>query len=456
MGFNSLDSNNYKEYEEKNEKKLKIAKAISTITNPPIICIPLFLIISLSLTTSGMPFSSDFKFDLYQFALVEGISLIFTSVLPLTIILYWAKKLNTDKDISNREDRFTPLIVGALSYFIGFAVSLILKVNPFLTVLLLCYSINTFIVTLITTKWKISIHTTGLSGPVTALIILLGSIGALFGLMYPVLIWSRVILKKHTMAQAIVGGVQGFFLTALELYLFYYLFKIPTSNLQPLNNVIWTIFALIGTPIVLGILSYLNDNGLKDEYGRRIFHFLGFAAFGFFTLFAPKDALITLCLAGPIAILITCYGNYNFSWFRAIKIEKENPNERLYILLSLISSILWLISSMIFLDKITIAIASFVIATTYGIAEPIGEKIGKHELKLKHHKYLKRNKINKTIESPISIFAFSIIILIICSKNIILSIFISAIITLIELISPKYFNNLLIPLITAILLKIFL
>ena len=83
----------------------------------------------------------------------------------------------------------------------------------------MCYAVNTGVVLLITTKWKISVHTTGLSGPVGALILLLGSFGAIFGIIYPVLIWSRVLLKKHTLAQAIAGGVQGFFLTVIEMYL---------------------------------------------------------------------------------------------------------------------------------------------------------------------------------------------------------------------------------------------
>ncbi|MBE6502588.1 MAG: PAP2 family protein, partial [Methanobrevibacter thaueri] len=193
--------------------RLKIAKKISTFTNPPIICIPLFLIICVTLS-----FTAD-GFDFGKFIVLEVVSLIFASILPMAIILFWAKRLNTDSDISNRSDRYMPLIVGIVSYFIGFLVCYIFRLDNFLTCLLLCYSINTGVVLLFTTKWKISVHTTGLSGPVGALILLLGPFGAIFGLIYPVLIWSRVLLKKHTLSQAICGGVQGFFLTVIEMYL---------------------------------------------------------------------------------------------------------------------------------------------------------------------------------------------------------------------------------------------
>ena len=127
--------------------KLRIAKAISTFTNPPIICIPLFLIICLILSFE------DGAFNLSKFIVLELISLIFASILPMAIIVYWAKKLDTDSDISNREDRYTPLVVGIVSYFIGFLVSLFAGADHFLTALLLCYCVNTGVVLLITFKF---------------------------------------------------------------------------------------------------------------------------------------------------------------------------------------------------------------------------------------------------------------------------------------------------------------
>ena len=86
--------------------KQKVAKAISAVTNPPIICIPLFLIICAVLSFENG------TFNISKFAVLELISLIFTSALPLAIILLWAKRIGTDRDISNRSDRYMPLIIG--------------------------------------------------------------------------------------------------------------------------------------------------------------------------------------------------------------------------------------------------------------------------------------------------------------------------------------------------------
>lgn len=283
--------------------KLKIAKTISTFTNPPIICIPLFLIICLTLSIN----------NLWEFPLLELISLVFASVLPMAIILFWAKKSGDDNDISTRQNRYIPMIIGTVSYFIGFIISLYLKVNPFLTYLLLCYAVNTFIMMLITTQWKISIHTTGLSGPVCALIILLGPIGALFGLIYPVLIWSRVTLKKHTMAQAIAGGFVGFFLTAIEMFLYIALFNLNVGNIYPFPYVCGFIIAIVFTPVVLGVFTYLNQRN------SLIFYLVEIIGLCFFMAVCPIDIIVIYILTTIVSIYISYYAGARFEWYNIIK-----------------------------------------------------------------------------------------------------------------------------------------
>lgn len=282
---------------------MNTAKLISTITNPPIICIPLFLIISVILAGG----------DINKFLVLEAISIVFATVLPMAIILGWAKIIGTDNDISNRTDRFIPMIVGVVSYFIGCLVSLLVNADIFMTILLLCYSINTFIMMLITTKWKISIHSTGLSGPVGALIILVGFGGAIIGLLYPVVIWSRVTLKKHTMAQAIAGGALGFFLTVLEMFLIFDVFNINIAYIQSLTNVIWLILSIILTPITLGVLSYIEIDSKKI-----VFYFTQAVLLISFLILAPLEAVIILILIMAICIVIGCRADDDYPWKRII------------------------------------------------------------------------------------------------------------------------------------------
>lgn len=293
--------------------KDKMAKTISTITNPPIICIPLFLIICYTLSFNGG------EFDFNKFIVLELISVIFTSILPLAIILFWAKKLGTDNDISNRSDRYMPLIVGIISYFIGFLISYALGLDNFLTCLLLCYSINTGVVLIFTTKWKISVHTTALSGPVAALILLLGPFGAILGIIYPVLIWSRVLLKKHTLSQAISGGVQGFFLTVLEMYLFMNILNLPVANLIGLGDSILYILAIIATPIILGLLSYI-----KTDNPFRIFIISEIVLLVLFFILTPANVFIIFFLITLTSVLISLYAGDDFIWYKILFNQSYN------------------------------------------------------------------------------------------------------------------------------------
>ena len=287
--------------------KLKIAKSISTITNPPIITIPLFLIICAILSFENG------SYDFSKFIVLELISVAFSSLLPLAIILFWAKKLNTDRDISNRSDRYMPLIVGIVSYFIGFLICLFLNLDNFLTLLLLCYSVNTGVVLLFTTQWKISVHTTGLSGPVAALILLLGPIGSLLGILYPMVIWSRVLLKKHTLSQAICGGVQGFFLTVLEMYLFMGLLNKPIYGMISLEMSILYILAIIMTPVLLGILSYV-----KVSHSKRVFYIAEIVLLLGFWALTPIEVTAIFVLISAASILISSLAGDEFIWNRVI------------------------------------------------------------------------------------------------------------------------------------------
>ena len=288
-------------------EKRKIAETISTITQPPIITIPLFLIICMVLSFENGTFS------LSKFLTLELISLVFTSLLPMAIILLWAKRINTDRDISNREDRFVPLVIGIVSYFIGVLVSLILNADNFLTLLLLCYAVNTGVVLLITFKWKISVHTTGISGPIAALILLLGPIGAVFGVIYPIVIWSRVLLKKHTLAQAICGGVQGFILTVVEMYLYMIVFAMPIYGMVSLEMSILYILAIIITPVILGLLSYSDI-----EHTKMVFIISEIVLFVVFLMFMPLSVFIIFVLITLTSVLIIFYAGSEFVWFRVL------------------------------------------------------------------------------------------------------------------------------------------
>jgi membrane-associated phospholipid phosphatase len=188
----------------KSEKKF--ANFISSITHPPLVSIPTFAIINI------------FVLGLMHSLTITGICWIFGAFLPILTSLILIEKMHTDIDITDRTKRTLPLFYAVCSYLIGFFILYVLSAPPLTTALMFIYFSNTLIILFINLSWKISIHAMGVAGPTVALIYLLGFPGLIFGLIIPLVMWSRVKLKKHTTSQVLAGGMLGIILTAVQLY----------------------------------------------------------------------------------------------------------------------------------------------------------------------------------------------------------------------------------------------
>jgi membrane-associated phospholipid phosphatase len=192
--------------QQESTSKKRIARLISNITQPPVVSIPTFAIINYVL----LGFNNSM--------VITIICWIFGAFLPITTSLILIRKMHTDIDITDRTKRTLPLFFAVCSYLIGFLVLLSMGAPALTTTLMLIYSTNTLIILFINLSWKISIHTMGVAGPTVALTYLFGISGLLFGLIIPLVMWSRVRLKKHTISQVLAGGIAGIILTYVQLY----------------------------------------------------------------------------------------------------------------------------------------------------------------------------------------------------------------------------------------------
>jgi len=183
----------------------RFAKIVSTITHPPIISIPTFVILNYFLAASD------------KLLVSTSICLIFGAFLPILTSLILIKKMDTDLDITDRTKRTLPLLLAICSYFIGSLVLYLINAPSIITALMLIYGVNTLIILLINFYWKISIHAMGIAGPTAAFAFTFGVPGLLLGIIIPFVMWSRVKLNKHTVSQVIAGTVLGLFLTWAQL-----------------------------------------------------------------------------------------------------------------------------------------------------------------------------------------------------------------------------------------------
>ncbi len=183
----------------------KLASFVSAALNAPLIAILTFI----PLIYSQNPHNS---------LLFVVITTIFGAILPLASTYYLLRK-GTIKDIyaTDRTTRTMPFLWAMSSYILG-ALALVLTQAPFVvTAMMACYAGNVLVMLLITLKWKISIHTVGVSGPITGLVFELGIRMLPFFLLLLPVSWARLELKAHNKAQIAAGAVISSFLTWFQM-----------------------------------------------------------------------------------------------------------------------------------------------------------------------------------------------------------------------------------------------
>jgi hypothetical protein len=126
-------------------------------------------------------------------------------------------RIISDFYATERNERFIPFLTTIFSYLIGTITLIIVQAPAPITALMACYIINGIVLATITIKWKISIHASGITSPVTALVYLLGTrLLPLFLLVVPV-IWARLELNAHSKWQLTMGALISTALTWVQM-----------------------------------------------------------------------------------------------------------------------------------------------------------------------------------------------------------------------------------------------
>ncbi|MCL4538637.1 MAG: PAP2 family protein [Bacteroidetes bacterium] len=155
-------------------------------------------------------------------AVIVVVSVLFGAVLPfLYLLLLLHRQRVTRLDVPVREQRTIPYLVTVVIYFAGSVLLYVLGASVIVSALMLCYATNTLVISAINTRWKISAHAMGASGPLTALAVTFGWLVLPFFLIVPIVAWARVELKAHTRAQVVAGAFLGIILTAVQVQALY-------------------------------------------------------------------------------------------------------------------------------------------------------------------------------------------------------------------------------------------
>lgn len=139
---------------------------------------------------------------------------LFILMLGLAIVYGVKKKTFNNFDVSNRTQRpLLFLIIGifALVYLLG----LFLFHAPFILVaVIIAIIFGVIVMSIINTKIKASLHVATVSSLLTVLAMIYGGYYFLLLLIIPLVAWSRVIVKRHTILETVIGGAAGCLLSS--------------------------------------------------------------------------------------------------------------------------------------------------------------------------------------------------------------------------------------------------
>jgi len=190
----------------------KVADGISKVLSPVVIAM-----IATIIFVIGSPIETGTLGPVLS--IITG--LFFLSIFPTALIVYFYKKGVVDLDVSNRKKR-TPLYIVIIGGYVVASVIFYVTNCKIMFVLSMAYVCVTSVATLLNFFTKVSAHSAGVTGPLSALIYVFGiSMVPLFILFVPLVIWARIKLDAHTPVQLIVGSLTAIIITLLTYYLLY-------------------------------------------------------------------------------------------------------------------------------------------------------------------------------------------------------------------------------------------
>ena len=188
----------------------RIANLTSNILNPFLVSLVLILLISFRSTSSAL--------DAVKWSLI----LIAISILPVFLVItYLVRNRRLEGPFVNiRKQRTKVYLLAGICAGVGCIILPYLEAPKELTATFVAGLSAVVVFMCINLLWKISLHTAFVTASVTALIILYGPIAAVTVVLVPLIAWSRIELKHHSLAQVATGALLAALIVVVVFYLF--------------------------------------------------------------------------------------------------------------------------------------------------------------------------------------------------------------------------------------------
>ena len=142
--------------------------------------------------------------------LLGGLAALFAGGIPYLVLAAGVRRGRfTDMHLSRREERPIMMAIGLASVAVGLGLMALLDAPPELFALVGAMVAGVAVALLISTFWKISIHTSVTAGSATILAIVFGPWALVLAPLVVAVAWARVRLRAHTVGQVVVGAAVG-------------------------------------------------------------------------------------------------------------------------------------------------------------------------------------------------------------------------------------------------------
>ena len=174
-----------------------LARVLTDVLNPFAIFTALFLFVALA------------ESPVLRALLYTGVELFAAAAVAGYVLLMRRRARVGDFWISTRAERLTPALV-LLTAFVALLGALwLLDAPEDLPLLTLSMGLASAAIALLTLFFKASAHCTVAGHAATAGLLLLGSLGVVFLLALPLVIWARVALGAHSVPETLAGTTVG-------------------------------------------------------------------------------------------------------------------------------------------------------------------------------------------------------------------------------------------------------
>lgn len=179
-------------------RRVALARVITEVLQPPVV-----VAVQMIVSPAASP---GFPGTLWYGAIAAAL----TCLLPFVMLLALVRAGRvTDHHVSDRRQRGPVLAASLACVLVGLGVLMVIGAPPSVIAMVLALVGGIVLLGLVSLVWKISGHAAAITSAAVSFVILFGPAWWAALLLVPAVVWSRLVLGAHTLAQLVAGALFG-------------------------------------------------------------------------------------------------------------------------------------------------------------------------------------------------------------------------------------------------------